>query len=302
MKTDMRFAVKTFILLALLCASSAAVFAQQPDKLDVFTSILPQKFFVEQIGGDLVNVEVLVGPGMSPHSFEPSPLQMGRLARSAMFFAVGVSFENALITRMKTVCPQVKIIATDDGIIKRRMESYDDHNHSHDEECNHSAGAADPHTWLDPVMVKTQAHNIAKALKEELPDQAQVLDQRLEIFNSKLDEFTARLRTIMKPLQGQTMLVFHPAFGYFADRFELKQMAIEIEGKEPGPRQLAQIIRKCRRENIRVVFVQQQFPVRAAQTIADSIGGSVVRLDPLAEDYFANLELISQTVLDGIEK
>lgn len=298
----MRFAVNTFIILALFCVTAINVSAQHSEKLNVFTSILPQKFFVEQIGGDLVNVEVLVGPGMSPHTFEPSPLQMSRLARSAMFFAVGVSFEKALVKRMESVCPQVKIVATDEGVLKRKMESHDDHGHSHSEECDHPAGATDPHIWLDPMLVKIQGNNIANALKEALPDQAQALDHRLEIFNNKLDEFTAKLQASMQPLQGQTMLVFHPAFGYFADRFGLKQMAIEIEGKEPSPRQLAKIIRKCRSENIKVMFVQQQFSSRATQTIADSIGGSVIRLDPLAEDYFSNLELISQTVFDGIEK
>lgn len=290
-----------FLFLAILHGFAAPVQAQNNGKLNIFTSILPQKFFVERLAGDLAEVEVLVGPGMSPHTYEPLPQQMGRLARASIFFTIGVPFEKALEKRLKSACPDLQIIPTDTGVRRRMMENFSD-NHQHSESCTHGEGESDPHIWLDPDQVIIQAGNIAQALKQALPQHQTVIDSRLASFTTELQALNSELAKTLKPFQGQTMLVFHPAFGYFCERFGLKQQPIEIEGKEPGPRQLGELIRKCLAEKIHVIFVQKQFPVAAANTIAGSISGAVVQIDPLAENYFSSLREIARAITSALQK
>lgn len=285
-------------VLAFLCLSANLAFAQN-EKLNVFVSILPQKYFAEKLLGDNGNVEVLIGPGQSPHTYEPLPQQMGRLSRSDIFFTVGIPFEKALMKKLANLCPKLKIIASDDGIEKRIMteehshhEEHDnDHDNGHHEEVHrHGVGEKDPHFWLDPEKALTMTENMAKAIVTEKPELQSVIEANLEKTKSELNSLTSELTTKLNPYKGQTMLVFHPAFGYFADKFGLVQKSVEIEGKEPAPKQLGELIRNCRAEGIKIIFIQKQFPASTAKTIADSIGGKVVAIDPLAEDYFVNLK------------
>lgn len=280
---------------------AAAETATSPARLEIFASILPQKFFIEKLAGDLANVEVMVGPGMSPHTYEPLPQQMSRISRARLFFTIGVPFEKTLEKKLQAVCPDLKIVATNHNVKYRMMES-SDQTHVHSESCTHGHGEPDPHIWLDPHQVLILAGNIAAALKEDMPDHRSQIETRLASFSAELQQLCDELTKILEPVRGQTMLVFHPAFGYFADRFGLKQLAVEIEGKEPGPRQLAELIRKCRNENIHLIFVQKQFPVAAAHTVAEAIDGAVVPIDPLAEDYFSNLRQIATAVTEGLAK
>lgn len=279
---------------------SAQTTADVTAKLNVFASILPQKFFIEQIGGDLVNVEVLVGPGMSPHTYEPLPQQMSSLSRADIFFAIGVPFEKILRKKLVSVCPNLKIVDTDVGIKRRMMQTHEESGHVHSADCKHETGEADPHIWLDPELAIVQGQNIAAALKEALPGKVEIINTRLADFTSRLRALITELTTLLGPVKGETMLVFHPAFGYFADRFGLKQKAIEIEGKEPAPRQLVELIRRCRAENIHIVFVQKQFPTAAAETVARSINGSVVIIDPLSENYISSLHDLGNAIIKGL--
>ncbi|EKD82027.1 MAG: hypothetical protein ACD_39C01515G0002 [uncultured bacterium] len=299
MKTRSRIVCLLLILLA-TAAGSQIIYAEESARIKVFTSILPQKYFVEKIASGLVDVEVLVGSGMSPHTFEPLPQQMSSLSRASIFFLIGVPFEQALTQRLQAICPDLKLVATDKGVKRRLMSSYVS-DHEHGEGCVHEAGAPDPHIWLDPVLAITQAENIAAALSEALPDHKDRLADGLQQLTDELRALDADLTTQLAPVKGETMLVFHPAFGYFADRYGLKQQSVEIEGKEPGPRQLADLIRQCREQNIHVVFVQKQFPVAAAQTIARAINGTVVAIDPLAEDYVTNLRQFGESLLAGVK-
>jgi len=294
---------KRSLLCLCLLLIAACCYAENAAKLQVFASILPQKFFIEKIGGDLVNVEVLVGPNMSPHTYEPLPQQMSRLSRARLFFTIGVPFEKVLKEKIVSVCPELKLVETDKGVVRRQMQTQEDaFDHEYHDGCIYGVGELDPHIWLDPELVMIQAGNIAAALKLEMPEKAGEIETRLNAFVNELTHLSRELARQLEPVRGQTMLVFHPAFGYFADRYGLKQQAIEIEGKEPAPRQLVELIRRCRAENIHVIFVQKQFPVAAAKTVARSINGSVVAINPLAENYIENLHEIARAVVLGMQK
>jgi len=174
-----------------------------------------------------------------------------------------------------------------------------DSDHQHSDDCVHDAGSPDPHIWLDPINAITISEAVAGALLEIMPESSTQINDNLQKLTDELKALDQQLTIALAPVKGQTMLVFHPAFGYFAARYGLKQQSVEVEGKEPGPRQLAELIRKCRQLNVHVVFVQKQFPVAAAETVARSINGAVVPIDPLAEDYVDNLRRISEAILAG---
>jgi len=128
------------------------------------------------------------------------------------------------------------------------------------------------------------------------PRHAAAYERNLKALQADLDEVDARIAEALAPLKGRKFFVFHPAFGYFADAYGLKQVPVEIEGKSPGPRRLAALIEKARREGVKVIFVQPQFSPRGAQAVAEAIGGVVVPMDPLARDYLKNLEHIAQQI------
>jgi zinc transport system substrate-binding protein len=151
-------------------------------------------------------------------------------------------------------------------------------------------GEPDPHIWLSPRLAKIIAANLARALEKLDPAHAAVYRRNLAALDHDLDRVDARLAKALAPLKGREFLVFHPAFGYFGDAYGLKQIPVRIEGKRPGPKSLARVIQLARDRHIRVIFVQSQFPPKAAQRIAQAIGGVATVMDPLARDYLANLE------------
>lgn len=288
--------LKYLIVAIFILVSCSSLFAEN-EKLKVFVSILPQKYFAERLLENNGTVEVLIGPGMSPHTFEPLPQQMGKLSRSDLFFTVGIPFEKVIISRIKDLCPNLLIIATDENIAKIPMSEHHEHEgHEHHDE---QESDLDPHFWLDPVKTLVMAENMAKAVITKRPELKEKINANLESIKSDINKLDSELTQKLLPFKGQTLLVFHPAFGYFANKYGMIQKAVEIEGKEPAPRQLGDLIRNCRKEGIKVIFVQKQFPVSTAKTIAASIGGSVVAIDPLAEDYLNNLRTIADSVADS---
>lgn len=261
--------------------------------LAVGVTIPPQAFFLERIGGDLVSVTTLVKPGQEPHNFQPSPKQMAALSKARLFFRIGVPLEDQLLPKLTALNPKLRVIDTTKGIRLREMDDDDDdHGHGH----GHGHGDRDPHTWLDPRLVKIQAGNISRALQEADPAHGPVYEKRLKNFLAELDALDLKIAKALAPYQGRTLLVYHPAFGYFARAYGLKQQAVEKGGKQPAAKSLAQLIDRAKKEKIRVIFVEPQFPKASARAVAQAIGGAVVPLDPLAPDYLANMLGMADTV------
>lgn len=297
-----RLTLKLFISVIFMLVFSSSLLLAENEKLKVFVSILPQKYFAERLLGDNAVVDVLIGPGMSPHTYEPLPQQMSKLSRANIYFTVGIPFEKIIINRLKNLCPDLLISASDENIEKIKMEGHhhheEPHEHQHEEEHQHNMGL-DPHFWLDPIKASVMADNMAKAVIASKPELADYVRLNLESIKAEMNKLDEELSQKLLPFKGKTMLVFHPAFGYFAARYGMVQKAVEIEGKEPAPRQLAELIRNCRADGIKIIFVQKQFPVSTAKTIANSIGGKVAAIDPLAEDYVDNLKTMAEAVADS---
>lgn len=168
------------------------------------------------------------------------------------------------------------------------------------EEKVHLNEGADPHIWLSPVLVMTQVQTIESALSKYDPKHAPIYRKNANAYREELESLDGYLSSVLAPLQGKTLLVFHPSWGYFADRYGLEQVAIEQSGKEPTPAFLDRVIAHAKEENIKVIFVQKQFSTQSAQAIADEIGGSVVQIDPLAKDYVSNMESIGSSVAEAL--
>ncbi len=287
------------IIFALFFSNPGADAQENNDKTDAFVSIVPQKYFAERIGGNFIDVSVLIGPGQSPATYNATPKQIAALSKSDIFFAVGVPFEERLLNKASRLFPNIKIIKTQDGIKLRLME---DHAHDHRHEDEHHRGIYDPHIWLDPQLVKIQAENICSALSENYPQQKIYFEANLESFESELDSLDLLIAELLSEYSGRGLLVFHPAFGYFTDRYGLRQIAVQVEGKEPGGKRLAKLIDFARREKIDAIIVQEQFSQRTAQSIADEIGCEVISLDPLAMDYLSNMMSMTRSIRKALSR
>ena len=295
------------LLLSLVLFSAPAAAQSQPaekvpPKLNVVVSILPQACFVQRIAGQDADVTVLVGPGQSPHVYEPTPKQVTALADAQVFFTVGLPFEDTLLPKVRASFPQLKIVDTRAGIPLRAMTVDERVGEEAHGEHGEEAGAPDPHIWLSPKLVKIQAATMCDALCQLVPGRAAEFRKNLAAFQADLDRVDAEIAAALAPLKGARFFVFHPAFGYFADAYGLKQVPVEIEGKEPSARQIAALIEAARQARVRVIFVQPQFSTRSAEAIAQAIGGAVVPLDDLPRDYLKNLEEMAEKLKSGLAR
>ncbi|MCG8685583.1 MAG: zinc ABC transporter substrate-binding protein [Desulfobacterales bacterium] len=319
------------LLLIVLLSVISFGSANAAEKLPVFVSIVPQKYFVQQIGSDLVDVKVMVKPGASPATYEPKPRQMAELSNSKLYFSIGVPFENAWLKKISAANPDMKVIHTDHGIDKIAMEAHHHHDEEHhgeehhdgehhDEkhhdkehhaeehheeghhgEEHHDHTGLDPHIWTSPALVKIQAETILKALQAADPSHKKAYEANFKAFVAKIDALDQELKQTLAGKKGLQFMVFHPAWGYFAKAYGLKQVPIEIEGKDPKPAQLKELIKHAKEEGIKVIFVQPQFSTKSAKTIASEIGGQVAFADPLAEDWMANLRMIAGKFKDALK-
>ncbi|MCF8034756.1 MAG: zinc ABC transporter substrate-binding protein [Desulfarculaceae bacterium] len=291
----MRRVLLACLLLTLLCPAALAA----PPVL-VGVSIPPQAWLVSAVGGPYVKPLVLLPPGASPATYEPGPRQLASLGGARLYLSIGVPFERSLLPRLAASFPKLKVAPMQAGIKLRRLKG---HHRGRDQQHlpGHEPGAPDPHVWLGPGQMMTLAANTARALSALDPAHADEFAANLSRVQARLKGLDARLAHILAPLKGHTVLVYHPAYGYLLDTYGLKQEAVELEGKEPGPRRLAAIVSEAKKEGIRVIFVQPQFSPASARALARAINGVVVSLDPLARDYPANLKAMAEALAKGLE-
>jgi len=333
---------------------------------EVTVSIVPQKYFVEKIAGDKVSVNVMVKPGFSPATYEPKSSQMRKLAKSDVYFSIGVPFEKVWLDRFKNANKNMLVVDTSEGIKKLQMEAHsheeheehghdshkeekhddharhdehkhekheedghDDHGHDkheehakhdehhdhdshkeekhekhakhddhddHDDHAGHDHSGPDPHIWLDPMLVKVQAKNIYDTLvKIDSANKAYYL-ANYKAFVKELEALNKEIKSILGHSHDKAFMVFHPSWGYFAKRYDLEQISIEIQGKEPKPAQLVELIKEAKIHNIKIVFVAPQFSKQGAQTIAKSIKGNTAVINPLSYEWKENLIKVANEI------
>lgn len=255
----------------------------------ITVSILPQKYFVDQISGGMMKVNVLVPPGSSPHNYTVLPSQMKDLAQSKVWLQVGLlTFEEAWRSKVIDTNPDLVVVNASEGIELLQGESHEDH--------DEAVGGYDPHIWLAPAEVKTMAKNTLSAMQTAFPELAQEFGANFEQFVAKADSIGAWIDTTLIPLQSRNILIFHPALGYYARQYKLTQIPLEVEGKEPSPKYMKEIVDLAHSQNIRTIFIQKEFDSENALQMSREIGGEVVVIDPLEYDWEKQMREITTKI------
>lgn len=263
--------------------------------LQVTVSVLPQAYFVERIAGDLAAANIMVGPGEEAHTYEPKPEQMKALTLSQLFFTIGVEYEQTWLPRFKDINPDMVIVDSTQGIKRIPLSS----EYAHEGE-NHQ-GELDPHVWLSPSNGRIIAENIFNALSDAAPQNMDVFLQNYQALITDIDNLDKDIEIALENIESRQFMVFHPAWGYFADQYNLEQIPIQVGGQDPSASELAQLITIARGENIKVIFVQPSFDTDNAEAIAGEIGAQVAIVDPLARDWLGNLETAAQAFASALE-
>lgn len=299
MKSKKQITIFAILLLGILAVSCASTPETSSEQINITVSILPEKYFVERIGGDHITVNVMVGPGDSPHTYEPKAVQMTALSNAAVYFSIGIDFENAWMNRIVDTNPDMQIVDLSANLERIPMGS-----HLHEGEAveeNKEENGLDPHVWTSPNNVNIMANTIYQTLARIDPANEEAYKANLDSFQQDISDLKTEIETSLQGIASNKFMVFHPAWGYFARDFGLEQIAVEIEGSEPSVKELAGIIEEAHEENIQVVFAQPEFSTKTADYIATEINGQVILISPLTEDWLENLRNVGNTFGDVLK-
>ena len=269
-----------FILILL----QSAVYAKQ----NVVVSILPQKTFVQKIAHELVDVTVMVEPGSSPHSYEPKVSQMVALSKVDLYFSIGMDFEKAWLDKFRSQNKELLFVDMGKDVTKIKKTLKEDHHH-------HSE--LDPHIWTSPKNVAQMANTIYEQLVKLDPENKNFYKENLETFLDEIKEMDSEIRSILKDMKhSRSFMVFHPAWGYFAHDYNLKQIAFRTEGKNPKPKEMIEIMKKAKKENVKVIFTQPELSDKSARIIAKETGMQVKKISPLNPKWSENLISMAKAI------
>lgn len=302
MKNMFCIAFCTLVLIGALTSSSCSksrtiVEQNSTTKLTIFTGIAPLKYLVQEIAGEKAEVFIMVPSGSSPATWEPLPSQLLKLSRAQLYFSIEVPFEKQWLPILKKNNPETRFISLQKGINQRETEtlshSHDNHNHnSHD----------DPHSWLNPLNAIIMANTITDSLSKLDPRNTQYYHNRQKQLATELRQLDRETEQALALCKSKSIMVFHPSYGYFCDRYHLSQIPIEIQGRKPAPGELAHIISLAKKQQIHTLLVQQQFSQTEAKTVAKAINGTVVSVNPLSDNYPKMITSIREAIQSECQK
>ncbi|MCK9581646.1 MAG: zinc ABC transporter substrate-binding protein [Methanoregula sp.] len=294
------------LLMAAGCTEQQGTMATEEngaETLTVAVTILPQKQFVERIAGEHARVIVLVPPGASPHTHEPTPRQLEEISGASIYFKVGsgIDFERAWMDKLKGVNPRMTIVDSSRGI--QLIAGDPDHDEetiadAHLSESEEESGT-DPHIWLSPKNARIMVENTYLGLARADPVHAGEYRANADAYLKELDTLDADITREISRTQIRTIMVYHPAWSYFARDYDLVQIPIETDGKDPSPAGIENLIQQAKADNITVIFASPEYSTKSAKVIAEEIGGSVALVDPLEEDYLGNIRNVSAAFIQG---
>lgn len=280
---------KVVWFIVLTCVAGCA--NQQPveEAIPIVVTILPQAEFTEKIGGDKVQVIVMVPPGASPHTYEPTPNQLTQVSNAAIYFQVGsgIEFERAWANKIIDMNKDMTVIDCSEGIELIRA---DEEEHDHEE---HHKGN-DPHVWLSPKNAVIMVENIYEGLIEIDPENKEYYTKNKDAYIQELNELDEEIVEALSEKENRKIMVYHPSWAYFCKTYGLEQIPIEKEGKELTPQGIAAVIQQAEDNHIKVIFASPQFNTESAHVIAQEIGGTVVLIDPLEKDYIENMRKVAE--------
>lgn len=270
----------------LLLTLLACIACHGTEKIMVITGIAAQNEAVKEIGDNFVYVESLLPRNASPETFSPSAKQLAICDKADLFLSINTPMERALLPKIKESFPKLRICDTTEGMNLRAIEG-----DSHDKHGGH-----DPHVWLGIANMKIHAKNVAKALSSAMPHNANAIQSNLNAYLGKLDILEKEINNILLSIQGETILVFHPAFGYLLDSANILQLAVEQQGKEASAKHLTQISQAVKGLKCSLMFVQPQSNPISAAKAASILNRKIVVLNPIPVNYSSDMLELAKTI------
>jgi len=275
------FLISVLIFGLISCNTPKVVNAEKA----ISVSVLPQKYFVEAIAGSTIKVNVMIPPGASHSSYEPTAKQMNLLTNSQAYLKIGhLDFELAWMPRFVGINPEMKIFDLSEGIDLIAGNNHHHHEsvHIHSEE---ETSGVDPHTWMSPANVKIIALNILNSLSSVYPADSSIFLANYFKLNSIVDSVLSQFNAQADNLKGKSFIIYHPALAYLARDYGMEQIVLEFEGKEPPPAHIKSIIDLAKEKDIKYIFVQKQFSIDNSRSLANEINAEIVPIDPMDEDW-----------------
>lgn len=277
----MKKVITIFILVTLLLAGCSNRENKGDDKITVTVSIEPQRFLVEKIAGDKVEVKTLLPQGAKPETYDLTPSQLIDLTKSDAYFMMGtISFERSWADAYTSDHPHTNIFVMSNGI----NHIVSDHFHCHESIEDTAGEYIEPHIWLSVKNVKFMMENIVDGLVIVDPDNREYYRNRYDSIMKEMYTLDSRIDSLMLSAD-KAFMIYHPALTYFARDYGLKQISIESDGKEPSPSQLLRIIKEAKEQGVKVIFIQPEFDPRNAQIVADETGCELVQFNPLSYEW-----------------
>jgi zinc transport system substrate-binding protein len=273
---SLEFSLLVFLFIV-ICALAWSCTPRRAEKRTVAVSILPQRYLVQQIAGDRVEVQVMVPAGSSPESYDPTPQDIMALVHADAYLKVGnFGFERSWMPRLVEQNPEMRVVDTSEGIVRLVDDDGDE----------------DPHVWTSPTTMKHMAGRVCEALVTLDAEGAATYRQNLQRFEARMDSLERQMRQLVLIAPARTFVIYHPALTYLSHDLGLRQIPIEREHKEPSASDLMRLIETIRQSDARVILLQQEFDDRLVATLAEETGLRVVRINPLSEDWETELSRI----------
>lgn len=291
--------ISFFVMLLSACGGKREV-----EKV-VSVTIEPQRFFVEKIAGDKFAVNCVVPAGQSPETYDPTPQQMIQVGRSMAYLRIGpIGFEQAWMDNIKENNPGLKIFDLSQGIsLLKEPEEAEGSEHHHEEgeehHHHHHPGGVDPHTWSSIAGAKVIAKNTLDAFVALDPENQAYYQGNYDLLMQEIGETEKTVSGLLQPLTSRTFIIYHPALTYLANEYGLTQLCIEMDGKEPSPAQLKDLVETARKYDAKVVFIQKEFDQKNAELIARETGCRLIPINPLDYDWSKEMIHIAKSLADG---
>jgi zinc transport system substrate-binding protein len=287
------------LLILFLLLSSCGMTPELQTGRTVSVSIQPQKYFVRAITGDSVSVNVMIPPGASHSSYEPTARQMNLLVNSDAYLRIGqLDFELAWMPRFTGINPSLKTFDLSEGI--DLIQGL--HEHHGGVEGSADERGIDPHIWMSPANVRIMAKNILNAMVSLYPADSGYFRGNYNTFIQTVDSVISLYEKNARVLEGRSFIIYHPALAYLARDYKMKQVVLEFDGKEPPPAHIRQIIDLAREQDIHTVFVQKQFSIDNSRSLASEIDADIIRIDPMDEDWKGQMVYILDLLLTNRHK
>lgn len=274
----------------------------------VSVTIEPQRYFAEKIAGDKFTVNCVVPAGQSPETYDPTPQQMVQVGKSLGYLRIGsIGFEQAWMDNIRDNNPGLKVFNLSEGIdLLKSPEEGEGHHHEGEEHHHesghnhhHHPGGVDPHTWSSISGAKVIAKNTLDAFVALDPENKEYYQANYEQLAKEIGETEKTVSALLGSLDNKTFIIYHPALTYLANEYGLTQLCIEMDGKEPSPAQLKELVETAREYNAKVVFIQREFDQKNAELIAKETGCRLIPINPLDYDWSKEMIHIAKSLADG---